>query len=375
MAFVLTKAKKIYTDLRGFHTDRHIVVIESDDWGSIRMPSQDTFLELQSLGDHPENDAFLTHDCLENDADLNALFEVLTSVKDSKGSPAVMTANFATANPDFARIDFENGIYAYEPFYETYDRYYPGNDILGTIRNGMDSGCFHPQLHCREHMNVSRWMSDLKAHKTDALTAFEHRMIGIGASFSPDNRFGYMDAFNTNFSNAKELEEVISDAASIFEETFGFKSLTFVASCFVWDDDLERSLCKLGVNGIQSGGWQNVPTREQGNVLKRRLRFTGQKNRQGQIYTIRNCEYEPAYHQNAAEMSEKCFDQIMNSFNERKPAVINSHRFNYIGSIDPDNADRNLQGLSDLICRIVNKVPDVEFMSTPDLVEIINREK
>jgi hypothetical protein len=34
---------KYYINLRGWKTKRKIVVIESDDWGSIRMPSPESF--------------------------------------------------------------------------------------------------------------------------------------------------------------------------------------------------------------------------------------------------------------------------------------------------------------------------------------------
>ena len=62
MAFLLTDLKDKYIALRGFHTNRRLIVIESDDWGSIRMPSRDVFAKLQRMGDHPERDGFLSND-------------------------------------------------------------------------------------------------------------------------------------------------------------------------------------------------------------------------------------------------------------------------------------------------------------------------
>ena len=38
----LTLLKDKYVASKGFHTKRKLVVIESDDWGSIRMPSKET---------------------------------------------------------------------------------------------------------------------------------------------------------------------------------------------------------------------------------------------------------------------------------------------------------------------------------------------
>ena len=374
MASLLTKCKNQYVAWRGFHTERHLVVIESDDWGSIRMPSAEVYRKLQKAGDHPENDAFLRNDCLENVADLTALFEVLTSVKDKNGSPAVMTANFAMANPDFDKIDPINDAYFFEPFTDTYKRYYPDQDVFSCVQDGIKSSCFVPQLHCREHMNVNRWMNDLKQQKYDTVIAFQNHMIGTGASFSQENPFGYMDAFNSNFTSDAELSNVVHEAMELFENTFGKKSETFVASCFVWNDALEKALCEVGVRGIQSGCWQNLPVcTEEGNALRRKLRFTGQKNRIGQVYTVRNCTYEPAYQQTPMKSAKECLDQIMRAFHNRKPAIINSHRFNYIGSINRENARENLKGLSWLLQTIIENIPDAEFISTAELLRIIDR--
>lgn len=375
MSSFLTKCKDLYIAWRGFHTNRHLVIIESDDWGSIRMPSAEIFHKLQKSGDHPENDAFLRNDCLESAADLTALFAVLASIKDKNGSPAVVTANFAMANPDFDKIDPINGTYFFEPFTDTYQRYYPEQDVFSCVQDGIKSSCFVPQLHCREHMNVNRWMSDLKQQKSDTVLAFQNHMIGIGAAFSQENPFGYMDAFNSNLTSGAELSNIVHEAMGIFENTFGKKSETFVASCFVWDDSLEKSLAEVGVRGIQSGCWQNVPAGiENGNAMKRRLRFLGQKNRIGQVYTVRNCAYEPAYQQNPTESTKECYDQIIRAFQHRKPAIINSHRFNYIGSINRENACENLKGLSWLLHTIMKNVPDAEFISTPELLRIIDQE-
>ena len=376
MAFLLTALKDQYVAMRGFHTKRHLVVIESDDWGSIRMPSKQTFEQLQAAGDHPERDGFLRNDCLESEEDIAKLLEVLSSVKDSKGNHAVMTANFATANPVFEQIDYQNDTYVYEPFYETYRRYYPNSSHLTTIANAIQQGVFMPQLHCREHMNVNRWMRDLKQGKADTLLAFQHHMIGVGASFSPENIFGYMDAFHTDCTDAEELAGIVRDAAGIFKQAFGFDSASFVASCFVWHPSLEKCLKEIGVKGIQSGPWQNLPSGKMGEYpMRRKIHFTGERNKQGQVYTVRNCAYEPAYYQNPEESARACLAAIKKAFAQKKPAIINSHRFNYIGSIDPLNAQNNLAGLQWLLSQIVDAFPDVEFVSTPDLIDICNQER
>lgn len=372
MAFVLTDLKNLYIALRGFHTDRRLIAIESDDWGSIRMPSHDTFVRLQELGDHPEKDGFLSNDCLESEYDLTELYRVLQSVTDKDGHPAVITANFVMANPDFDTIDIGSGHYQYESFFSTYKRYYPEDDVLGCVKKGIAQGVFFPQLHCREHLNVNRWMKDLKNGKRDTRIAFENRMIGINASFSDDNIFGYMDAFNTVESTNKELMEIVTEASRMFSEVFGFNSSTFVASCFVWNKSLEGQLAKLGIKGIQSSPWQYNAIGQNGDYrLKRKIHFTGEKNKYGQFYTVRNCSYEPAYIQNVDECISRCLKEIDKSFKYKKPAIITSHRFNYISRISPLNARNNLYGLQRLLESIVKKYPDAEFVTSPKLIQIM----
>jgi hypothetical protein len=68
------------SNLPGWRTNRKIIVIESDDWSSIRMPSLSTFEELSSNGlDVTSGDARRSNDndTVDSASDLNALFETL----------------------------------------------------------------------------------------------------------------------------------------------------------------------------------------------------------------------------------------------------------------------------------------------------------
>lgn len=371
MAKILTKIKDKYVALKGFHTDRHIIVIESDDWGSIRMPSKEILNKLINLGDKTNNDAFLNNDCLESDADLISLFDMLLSIKDSNGNFPVITANFAVANPNFEKMKKNNNNYFWEPFYETYDKYYPNNKVLEKIREGIKKNIFCPQLHCREHLNVNRWMRDIYNKKSDTMIAYENNMIGINASFTKNNIFGYMDSFNEDCSSIFDLEKIFIDSYNIFYDTFGYKSKSFVASCFVWSDEFEKVLFKNGIKGIQTSCWQNVPKSNKKFKLGRRLHYTGEKNKYNQYYTVRNCSYEPAYSHNPEQAANNCLIEIKKSFANRKPAIINSHRFNYISSINKDNAYNNIKYLGWLLAKVIDEYNDVEFFTTPQLLDLI----
>lgn len=372
MARLLTKLKNQYVDCLGYHTDRKLVVIESDDWGSIRMPSRKVFELLKSLGDSPDKDAFLSNDSLESKEDLESLFAVLETVVDHKGNHPIITANFAMGNPNFDKIDYMRGIYEYEPFYHTYDRYFGDNKVLELVKKGCNERLMIPQLHCREHLNINRWMRDLQAGDEHTRLAFENKTMGIGASFGEKNLFGYMDAFNTDCTSSEKLDEILEDAHNIFKDTFGFASDTFVASCFVWGDSLEKSLERQGIRYIQCAPWQYKPVNKHEEYkLKRTLRYTGQRGKFGHLYSVRNCSYEPAYNQNPQVCKKTCLSEVAHSFTVKKPAIITSHRLNYIGAIDPKNRENNLLGLQMLLKEIVSEFPDVEFISSPELFAIM----
>ena len=64
---------------------------------------------------------------------------------------------------------------------------------------------------------------------------------------------------------------------------------------------------------------------------------------------------------------DSCLNDIRIAFAWRNPAVIGTHRVNYIGGIDRSNRDRGLRELSALLTAILKKWPDVEFMSSEQL--------
>ena len=108
---------KYLSNILDWKTKRRIVVIESDDWGSIRSSSRDSLKYLQKKGMPVEKCHYMSNDSLASEQDLVSLFEVLSSFKDGHDNSPIITANCLTANPDFLRIknsDFQE--YYFEEF-------------------------------------------------------------------------------------------------------------------------------------------------------------------------------------------------------------------------------------------------------------------
>ena len=88
-------------NLPGFRTSRKIVVIESDDWGSIRMPSGQVSDKLLKKGLIRENDPYSRLDTLADEDDLNHLFEVLGKHKDKNNATPCRDSKFPRCKSGF----------------------------------------------------------------------------------------------------------------------------------------------------------------------------------------------------------------------------------------------------------------------------------
>ncbi len=358
-------------NIPGWRTKRKLVIFESDDWGSIRMPSPEvysTMLKQELI--HPDY-AFAKYDSLASESDLTHIFEVLTSVKDNAGNYPVFTANCVVANPDFERIEASNfNTYYYEPFTTTLDRYPAHKNSFNIWLQGIKSGVFYPQYHGREHINVSRWMKQLKDGNEDLLAAFKlktflikpylknHKLTNTAAALDMDNHH-----------DAIKLKEILAEGYQLFESIFGYKSISFIAPNYIWDSSIEPDLAQLGIKYLQGSKYQNIPIQNKETYI-RKFRFTGQKNNFGQLSLVRNCYFEPSLAR-APDLVDVCLKSISNAFFWGKPAIISTHRLNYIGFINSQNRDRNLPMLKNLLQQIKNKWPDVEFITSHQLGEII----
>lgn len=357
-------------NIKGWRTKRHILVIESDDWGSIRMPSKKVYDDLLKNNIRVDKCPFCTFDSLESEDDLTSMFEVLESFTDKHDKHPVISANYVVANPDFLRIS-ESGFkdYFYEPFTETLKKYPNHNDVFSTQYQGFTAGLFHPQLHGREHLNVKRWIKALIGGSQETHLAFRHNMFGISSNISSENRKSYMAAFDADCEEEiLSQKEIIHEAVDLFFKIFNYSPSTFVAPNYIWSPHLEQFLFENSIKNIKSSKIQISPDLKSGYTRYRH--YTGQTNKLRQIYTVRNCLFEPTLFQNADNVSA-CLRQIKTAYTWGRPAVIGSHRLNFIGSLNEWNRKSNLRLLSDLLKKVQKEWPNVEFLNSEQLFHLI----
>jgi len=365
-------------NIPGWRTNRHLVVIESDDWGAIRMPSKEVYEQFLKEGIRVDNDPYCRYDSLATKEDLEILFEALQSVKDKNGKPAVLTADAVVANPDFEKIkesDFQE--YFYEPITTTMKNSPNHTNVFDTWKAGMDAGIFHPQFHGREHLNVKKWLCVLREGK-DPITrrAFELGTFGLTSKVSPEIQGTYMGAFDSALEeDIQEYAEIIHEGLDLFEKLFGYRSHSFIATTYTWHPLIEESLKENGVEYLQGLLSQRIPLDDGSTFRYQKKNYQGKKSLSGLVYLMRNCFFEPTHFRDKMDVVDECLSRVKMAFRWGKAAVISSHRLNFIGSVEPTNRDKNLLLFTRLLNEIVKHWPDAEFVSSDELGGIIKETK
>ena len=362
------------SNIPGWRTKRHIVVIESDDWGSIRMSSLENFERMLKAGMAVHKSHYNVYDSLESNDDLMALMETLTKFTDKTGRHPVMTGVNVVANPDFEKIQ-QNGFseYAYEPFTETCKKYSNHDQVYALWKEGIAQRLIVPIFHGREHLNVQFWMRTLRNGNKSALWGFENNvtgMPGINGEKLPD----FQAAFNIDtVADLPYQKEVIQTGLDLFEQLYGYRSKYFVPTNGPFNNSLEKDLFDAGIKYINTGKKQREPLGD--GQYRINTRYLGTKNQYGQIYLTRNCFFEPSANgdESPADWNwvDSCLKEIEIAFRWHKPATISSHRVNYIGYLHPENRENGLRQLSELLSRMLKRWPDIEFMTSSELGDLI----
>lgn len=368
----IKRLKKHLLNIPGWRTNRKIVVIESDDWGSIRMPSLEVYEKSIKAGYPVHLNMFERYDSLASSEDLELLFELLLSFKDKNGNYPVITANCVVANPDFAKIaddNFEN--YHYELIDDTFKKYPFHSNNIELWKKANSEGMFHPQFHAREHLNVSKFMKALQQKDEDALFGFKNKMPGNIRKGKLNSGNFYVEAtYYENEVDKRDKLNIFLEGLDIFEQTFGYKSLSVIPPNYTWNRDFNKAIADKGVCFIQGQRRMREPAPGKDNYYHR---FQGAKNKAGLIDLVRNVSFEPTLKMSSNHV-ERCLGEIEAAFRMRKPAIMSSHRVNYVGFLSQKNRDNTLNLLKQIITSAMKKWPDTEFMTSDALGRLIQKD-
>ena len=257
--------------------------------------------------------------------------------------------------------------YHYELLPKTYNKLEGYEGTMGLWKEGMKKKLIFPQFHGREHLNLKFFMESLRTNNFEARTAFDNRSFAaITSRLYPG--IGYTAAFAfTDFNENEYLKEIIRDGLNAFEKVFGFRAKHFASPGARENRVLEKTMFENGIKFIDKDFITPEPLGN--NKFNQVIRYTGQRNKYNQIYMVRNCLFEPVQLPSAPKIDwiKYCLDQIEIAFRLRRPANISGHRVNYSGHIETSIREYGLSQLRILLKEIVKKWPDVEFMTTVEL--------
>lgn len=362
-------------NIPGWRTKRKLVVISVDDYGNVRLDSKKARENMNKVG-LKMNSRFDALDTLETREDLEALYEVLSSVKDKNENSATFTPYSLSCNIDFeAMVDNNYSEYVSEILPITFEKNalkdskaYSGAWKLW--QEGIEKGLMKPQFHGREHFNLHIFNDLLIKQDQDFLKVIKQNSY-VSVPSHKNYKNGWTAAYS--FDQIKETEPFlnnVTEGLKAFKEVYGYDSKVFTPPAQQFPLHLELELRDLGVLYIDRPRSLN---RHLGNG-----QFQMEKHKLGGgadiIELVRNVVFEPT-HNRGINWVDFTFKQVEAAFRMNKPANISSHRVNYCGHINEENRKVGLTALKQLLDKIVKRWPDVEFVSADQLGDMIANNK
>lgn len=352
---------KLSEKLRSITVNKPVVVFESDDWGAMRISNLDAVKFLERRGFRTHRSVYMK-DCLETKSDLNNLFSVLRSNVSLNGALPQFTANVITSNPDFDKIrETEYSGYHAKSLLQ-HDR----KEELGIIQTyqlGETDGVFVPEFHGKEHVNRRLWLKDLQEGKSETHMTFDLELCGLPLKVSHCKTSYYTHIYEREIDSSGDIREGITQ----FVEIFNRLPRSTVAPNVTWGQTEEEAWHASGIKSIQSGYVQNELVK---GSIRFSPKFSGQVNELGQIYTVRNVTFEPCRSRDK-DYWKRSFEQLETAVEGGRPAIVSTHRVNFVGGISTENAQHGLDQLSELLRAINLKYPDVLYLSTWQLLDMI----
>lgn len=312
-----------------------VLILESDDWGP-----------------GPATDA----------AALERLAALLAGFRDALGRQPVMTLGVLLAVPDREAIASTA-----PPAYRRVTLADPAfTPVRAAMAAGEVAGVFAAQLHGLEHL----WPPALMAATGDPAVA------AWLAAPGPTDTGTLPPHLQTRWADASVLpsrplsEEAIRQAATeevaAFRAVFGRLPEVAVPPTFVWTEVVERAWAEAGVRVVVTPGQRHEGRDAAGRPTPgaRPIR-NAERGGGGVLYLTRDVYFEPAL----GHTPERALADVAARHRLGRPALIETHRFNYTG----EAASRGLTALEALLRLALARFPGLRFRSTAELAEALAR--
>jgi hypothetical protein len=300
---------------------------------------------------------------------LQNLLDCLAKYKDSVNRSAVLTADVILTVPDTQAI--KDAPASFFPR-KVLDRHFP--EIYKVMMSGVENDLLVPQLHGLEHLNDEAFATLCIAGDSRIAKASTDSNWWDWESLDSPLQAHYVNGSTlpTTPVPAAKAKEIIDIAVETFHRLFGYPSLTAVAPCYLWNDDVESEWSRHAIQAIQTAGYRCVGRARDGRYIQdKSLIRAGDKNTRSQIYLVRNVMYEPVDGKNTPASA---YLEAIRSYRQALPITISTHRYNYTRSEEESRS--SLEGLAALLSNLTKDLAIPRFLSSAELAEaMINPEQ
>jgi hypothetical protein len=336
-----------------FRFKEPIVVIESDDWGKMGNESNFQFSKEEWKTD------VWNLDRLETQEELNALYSVLEFHQSKFIKGPIFTANCIVSNPSVAKTkatDYQTLVL------ESLDTSSPS--LAKLAKSGRTRGVFYPQYHGRLHYHPDDYLNSLREN-SKAQTLFEAQVHG-GLSFLKNAKNAYYSEYFSykNGSSTPELSHWLAKGLDDFERIFGYKSESTIAPNFVFDIKDKAVLIENGIKYLQGGNM--LLTKVKGQEQAKNF-CMGTSLDQSLTILTRNHKFEPCRGKMEWQ-AEFSIGAVKSWTTKNIPAVLDTHRLNYVGK----HAQKSLVQLHELLQGLA-EIDGLRFLTSVELGEAMTQ--
>jgi len=275
---------------------------------------------------------------------------------------AILTADIVLAVPNIEQINkTQDGTYSRISL-----EHFP--EIYSSMQTGIEQGTFVPQLHGLEHLNGNAFaqICTQRDPRTEQAQSTPNWWDWETLASPLQGHYVNGSSLPTTPISKTEANLIINSATKIFQELFKHPSISTVAPCYLWNDEIEHEWNKQNIKIIQTAGYRCTGRDSTGKYTQNpSIIRAGDKNKFGQTYLVRNVMYEPVDGKNTADTA---YQEAFSAYKQAQAITISTHRYNYTRS--EEQCSNSLTGLNNLL-RKITQLPNIRFLSSPELGEVI----
>jgi hypothetical protein len=333
-------------------------MFHSDDWGLVGIRDHESFKRLRHAGLPLGTDPLDYHSC-ETAADLAALYEVLSSHRDSVGNPPIFVCAFVLANVEFSRV-VAGGFRRLDlkPLHEGLPTPWASDDLVDAYRRGVASALIYPALHGVTHFcrpAVEKLVTD-PGTRGDLLRLLFREGTPVAYPHTPWVGFEFKDdgdVLPAAWLPPSMQEQAVAEGVELFQAMFGRRPLSACAPGYQANPATFRAYGRAGIHVVHNGPGVSAPA---------------SVGRHGLLHLFRNVAFEPAWRADA-DTVDRAVQAGQHCVEVGKPIVIYTHSTNYHSSVC-NYRERTLEQLDRLLSRLEDTFDDLLYVHDGNLWDL-----